>query len=324
MGTWWFDPPKRVFGWSPQTVALLGLPAEQTATGIGEWRDYIHPDDQADAKAGFEAVLRRGGDYEAEFRVRRPDGLFRWINTRGRVYLDAAGQASHMVGILHDVTARKEAEEQQRVLLGELNHRVKNTLATVQSIARQTLRASEPALFGEAFERRLLALSKTHDLLTRNAWREADFSAIVEQELMPYRRETNDRILVSGPEVLLPARTAINLGLVLHELVTNAAKYGALSVPSGRLELTWRVAAGSAGGPDLVVSWRESGGPAIAEPRRQGFGSRLIERSIEGELGGRIKLEYLSAGLVGLLEIPLSQALARQAELDRQDVPIAV
>jgi two-component sensor histidine kinase len=183
---------------------------------------------------------------------------------------------------------------------------VKNTLATVQSIASQTLRStSEPKRFRDAFESRLLALSKTHDLLTRNGWREADLSAIVEQEFIPYRREMNDRIAASGPKVSLPARAAINLGLVVHELTTNAAKYGALSVPQGRLDLGWSVRTDAAGEAELHLSWQERDGPTVAEPTRKGFGSKLLQRSVEGELNGRVVLRFAPSGLTCDIHVPL-------------------
>jgi two-component sensor histidine kinase len=222
------------------------------------------------------------------------------------VFFDDARKPIRVVGIVQDITERKQAETQQRFLLDELNHRVKNTLATVQSIASQTLRStSEPKRFRDAFESRLLALSKTHDLLTRNGWREADLYAIVEQELAPYRREKDDRITVSGPKVSLPARATINVGLVVHELTTNAVKYGALSVPQGHVDLGWSIATHADGSSMLHASWRERNGPPVSEPTRRGFGSKLLQRSIEGELNGRVTLRFAPSGVTCDIEIPL-------------------
>lgn len=304
MGTWWFDPVARRSSWSPQAAALLGLPPDHSTSSPTELRDMIYPDDLGLAKEAFDKAVR-GGEYEAEFRVNHADGQVRWLNARGRMFFDPDGRPANMVGILQDITGRKQAEVQQRLLLDELNHRVKNTLATVQSIATQTLRISEPSQFKETFESRLLALSKTHDLLTRNAWREADLRTLIEQELAPYRRDGEDRIALSGPEVSLPARAVINLGLVVHELVTNAAKYGALSSPHGKLKVGWSLEPGAESGLDLHIRWRESGGPAVRPPGRRGFGSRLIQRSIEGELSGRTTMDYLPSGLVAQLTIPV-------------------
>jgi two-component sensor histidine kinase len=176
----------------------------------------------------------------------------------------------------------------------------------VQSIAAQTLRsATGPASFKEAFEGRLLALSKTHDLLTLNAWRDADLHDIAKQELAPYRKNHDERVVIEGPSVNLPARYAINLGLVLHELVTNAAKYGALSAPSGRLELKWSIAPTSDRPPQLRLHWKETGGPPVEKPKHQGFGSRLIRRSVEGELAGCVAIDFASTGVIYDITVPL-------------------
>jgi len=305
MGTWWFNPVKRSGGWSKHAADLLGLSDTKTSAPE-EWQRVVHPDDRAVVGRAIENAMRGGGDYEAEFRVLHEGGRERWINSRGRVFFNAESKPVRVVGIVQDITIRKQAEAQQRLLLDELNHRVKNTLATVQSIASQTLRSTtEPKKFREAFESRLLALSKTHDLLTRNAWREADLRAIVEQELIPYRRELDDRITISGPAVSLPSRAAINLGLVVHELATNAAKYGALSVPHGQLDFTWSIETEGTDQATLHLSWREQGGPTVAQPTRKGFGSKLLLRSVEGELNGRVTLRFLPSGLTCELFIPL-------------------
>jgi two-component sensor histidine kinase len=224
--------------------------------------------------------------------------------------MDAQKRPVYFIGISQDITEQKQAEEQQRFFLDELNHRVKNTLTTVQSIASQTLRTTDsPTQFREAFEGRLLALSKTHNLLTRKSWREAELRDIAEQELAPYRKPGDERVVLNGPDVKLPARYAINLGLVLHELVTNAAKYGALSNNAGHLDVTWSVD----GSPDrpqqLRIHWTETGGPPVAPPKRQGFGSRLIRRSIEGELGGYMVLNFAEAGVSYDISVPLTSSV---------------
>ncbi|PZR33462.1 sensor histidine kinase [Caulobacter segnis] len=200
-----------------------------------------------------------------------------------------------------DITDQVQADERQRLLLDELNHRVKNTLATVQAIAQQTLRgAGDPAAFAEAFESRLLALSQTHNALTDSQWAGAGLRQILSQELGPYGAE---RVAMDGEDVHLPARVALSLGMVFHELATNAAKYGSLST-AGRLMLSWSVT----GEGSLVFEWREIGGPPVAQPRRRGFGSRLIERSITGELRGHIAFDYDESGLVVRFDAPLAHA----------------
>ena len=267
MGTWWYDHVKGVGGWSSQAALLLGLPPERTTVTVSEWRELVHPDDVDEVFEKLRNAVSGDGDYEDEYRVQHSSGEIRWISAKGRVFFNSARKPVYFVGIFQDITARKRAEDQQRFLLDELNHRVKNTLTTVQSIATQTLRsATGPASFKEAFEGRLLALSKTHDLLTRNSWREADLHDLAKQELAPYRKSHDDRVVVDGPAVNLPARYAINLGLVLHELVTNAAKYGALSSPSGHVALTWSIVDHSDRPPQLRLHWSESGGPPVEKP----------------------------------------------------------
>jgi two-component sensor histidine kinase len=199
-----------------------------------------------------------------------------------------------------DVTDQVRAQERQRLLVDELNHRVKNTLATVQAIAQQTLRGSDtPKHFAEAFEARLMALSQTHNALTDSHWTGAGLRHILWQELSPYGAE---RVMMHGPDVQLSARLALALGMVFHELATNAAKYGALS-DGGRLAVIWSVD----GSDDLSLEWRETGGPPASPPSKRGFGSRLIERSITGELQGRIQLDYATTGLVCRFTVPLAR-----------------
>ena len=199
-----------------------------------------------------------------------------------------------------DITEQVRAQERQRLLVDELNHRVKNTLATVQAIAQQTLRGSAtPEHFAEAFESRLMALSKTHNALTDSHWTGADLRQILWQELSPYGAE---RVTMDGPDIQLSARLALALGMVFHELATNAAKYGALS-DGGRLSVAWSVDASD----DLSLEWRETGGPPTSPPTKKGFGSRLIERSVTGELQGRVELDYATSGLVCRFTVPLAR-----------------
>jgi two-component sensor histidine kinase len=213
------------------------------------------------------------------------------------IEVDGSAAGVFVEGI--DMTEQVQADERQRLLLDELNHRVKNTLATVQAIAQQTLRgARDPDAFAAAFEARLLALSQTHNALTDSHWAGAGLRQILLQELGPYGA---DRVSMSGPEVHLPARMALSLGMVFHELATNAAKYGALST-AGKLFLAWSVGDGW-----LRFQWRETGGPPVVAPERRGFGSRLIERSVTGELQGRVHADYGTDGLTLCFETPLAE-----------------
>jgi PAS domain S-box-containing protein len=314
MGTWWYDPDKNAGGWSPQAAAMIGLPETMSSMNVKDWLAILHPEDTDRVIEKWRAAVKGRGDYEDAYRIRDKSGNIRWINSRGRVFLDTQKRPIYFVGILQDITEQKHAEEQQRFFLDELNHRVKNTLATVQSIASQTLRTTEsPAQFREAFEGRLLALSKTHNLLTRKSWREAELRDVAEQELAPYRKAGDQRVVLEGPDVRLPARYAINLGLVLHELVTNAAKYGALSTSAGHLEVAWSVIESEDRLKQLRIRWSESGGPPVAPPKRQGFGSRLIRRSIEGELGGNMVLNFAESGVAYDISVPLTSPTSAAA-----------
>ena len=198
-----------------------------------------------------------------------------------------------------DVTDRVVGERQQKLLLDELNHRAKNTLATVQAIADQTLRTNpEPDAFRRAFEARLMALSATHNLLTATSWRSARLRDVAQQEFRPYGAE---RYQLAGPDVELPPGEALALGMLFHELATNAAKHGALSGGEGVVQVAWRVDLGV-----LTIEWTERGGPPVAPPTRRGFGSRLIERSLKGPLSGEATLNYAPEGVRCHIRLPLA------------------
>jgi len=217
--------------------------------------------------------------------------------------VDAAGEAWGVFVEGADVTDRVRAELQQKLLVDELNHRVKNTLATVQAIAAQTLRTTrEPAGFKLAFEARLMALSSTHDLLTATSWRSAALTDVLNLELHPFG---SDRYSCTGPDLDLAPSEALALGLIFHELATNAAKYGALSRPGGQVIVSWSIVA-KEGLPWLELEWREASGPEVKPPSRRGFGSRLIERSL-GAAGSSV-LKFQSDGLICRIGLRLSRA----------------
>ncbi|MGF3025873.1 sensor histidine kinase [Methylobacterium aquaticum] len=201
---------------------------------------------------------------------------------------------------------RRAADARQELLIHELNHRVKNTLATVQSMARQTARsAGSLDDFTGSFEARLLAMSQTHNVLTANHWEGAGLRGILSAELEPYAGGRPDRIRLEGPPVSLTPAVALPLGMAIHELATNAAKYGALSVETGQVAVEWGVDR-QVGGETLSLRWRERGGPAVAPPTRTGFGTRLIRTSLERELAGEVQLDYAAAGLTCLIAVPLA------------------
>jgi two-component sensor histidine kinase/integral membrane sensor domain MASE1 len=215
-----------------------------------------------------------------------------------------------------EIAERRRAEEHQRLLINELNHRVKNTLATVQSIAAQTRRsASDPKESYEAFTERLMALSRAHDVLTAQRWEGAELRAIVDGAIQPFDAG-RERFRVSGPSAWLEPQAALALAMALHELGTNAAKYGALSAPAGQVTLAWTVERNGDDGLDLELSWREAKGPKVTPPTRKGFGSRLLERGLAAELGGTVAVDYRPAGLVCTMtaKLPATGGAAQAAE----------
>ena len=196
--------------------------------------------------------------------------------------------------VLNDITEQRRADERRRLLVNELNHRVKNTLATVQAIAAQSLQGVAPEA-AERFTARLMALSRANDVLVDEEWRGGTLGAIAAQVASPY----GDRFDVDGPHVTLPPKAAVAMALALHELATNAAKYGALSVPQGRVGLAWRL-----DDARFVLTWRETGGPQVRAPDRQGFGARLIRRGLATELQAEVVLDYAADGLVCTVAAP--------------------
>ncbi len=239
---------------------------------------------------------------------RQPDGPIEeiFVDFVYQPIIGADGQVSGIFVEGSDVTARVRAAEYQQLLLNELNHRVKNTLATVQSIVSQTLRnAPTPPEARALIEQRMIALSRAHDILTQEKWEGADLRDIIAQALTPFRDPTNDRFHVRGPGVRLSPRIALDLAMALHELATNAVKYGALSNASGTVDLAWTVDRHGTP-PRLKLRWTEKGGPPVAPPSRRGFGTRLIERSLAQDLGGEARIDFATAGVICTVDTPLA------------------
>jgi PAS domain S-box-containing protein len=270
-----------------------------------------HPDDRdIDEEQYRRQVAGDIGFYSIEKRFVRKDGRVIWMGVRSSTVRDATGHFLYGVRVVQDITERKEAEERQKLLIDELNHRVKNTLATVQSLAAQTARGTDsPDAFRSAFEGRLIALSHAHDQLTRQHWRSAGLRDIVESAIAPHVAESHEQIAIAGEPITVTPRAALTLALALHELTTNASKYGALSAPVGRIDVCWQIERNAALPPQVRIEWRERGGPPVTPPARQGFGTRFIEGSVAVELQGKAKLDYDPAGLVCTIEIPLDAAL---------------
>ncbi|TPI69818.1 HWE histidine kinase domain-containing protein [Mesorhizobium sp. B2-8-9] len=269
----------------------------------------IDPRDVYQTETRFRDALSGSDDYFGEYRVK---GVHppRWIATRGRVIeRDGEGKPTLIFGVNYDITERKLGDERQRLLLRELNHRVKNTLATVQALATQTVRhARQPSVFLEAFGARLQALGAAHNLLSDREWRGIGIGELARIEVRVFDTGRQPRIAISGPELLLSPDQAVGLGLILHELASNAMKYGSLSAPSGKVDLDWKTQ-GRKGARRLVLTWRESGGPRVEPPDRQGFGSILIRRSLAKVIDSEVIHEFRPDGVFAEISIPLEPSL---------------
>lgn len=285
-----------------------GFLADTSSPSVAWIDEYLEPEDRAQVLAAVEEAIRTKGVFEIEHRVRRPDGTLGWTLSRAIPLLDERGEVVEWFGTATDITQRKTAEEHLRLMVNELNHRVKNSLATVQGIATQTLRRGDiPTDVREALTQRLLALASAHDVLTDERWRGADVTDLVEAAAAPYTGFDGGRpIVVTGPQLYVPPRIAIALALALHELATNAAKYGALSTPGGKVHVDWSVTR-EAGGRLLRLNWREQGGPPVHPPTKSGFGTRLIQRGLSGELGGKVIMEFRPEGLCCSMEAILGE-----------------
>jgi PAS domain S-box-containing protein len=294
------DTEGKLTSWNPGAERLFGY---ASAGVLG--RSFSLLLNTEDRRAGvleqeLAHVLNTASKRDERWLVRE-DGSQFWALSITEAVSDEAGRPRGVVKVIRDETERKRFEERQFLLMSELNHRVKNTLATVQSIASQTLRGStDPQQFAENFEARLQALSRAHNLLTRRNWESAEVTDLVRDQLM--LDGDLDRITVEGPSALLPPNSAVALSLVLHELGTNARKYGALASPTGRLDIHWRIVASAS---MLHMDWAESGGPPVAEPQKRGFGTRLIEKSLGG-VGGSAELRFNTDGLHCAIQLPLS------------------
>ena len=246
--------------------------------------------------------------YTTDSKFRRKDGSRGWARVTSTAVRDAAGAFLYAVRVVEDITERRQADERQKLLIDELNHRVKNTLATVQSLAWQAARPGvPPQVAQERFQERLLALSRTHNLLNETHWEGASLRTILETELGPYATAAA-RIRLNGPEVHLPPRPAVVLGMAFHELATNAVKHGALSVASGRVQVDWKVDEPRRGSrPDhrLVRVGRARARKAQPSP---GFGSRLLRQTITHELAGQLDIRYEREGVCCTITVPIGTA----------------
>jgi PAS domain S-box-containing protein len=261
-----------------------------------EWRGAFHDDDAARIEREWSSATSLGKEFETTGRLwNEPSSSWRWVHVRAVPLADKAGRVEEWIGSITDVHDLHSAHEQQAVLISELRHRIKNTLAVVQALATQSRRyaSGDPM---QTFIARLHALSRAHDLVMAAAWADILLADIVKQTVKPFT--DGKRIRIEGPAVRVQANTSIYIALAFYELATNATKYGALSVPNGRVDITWKRGQGPDGW-QVFLEWRESGGPPIeSEPQERGFGLRLIENAVSREPRGSTEIRFEPTGLV--------------------------
>jgi PAS domain S-box-containing protein len=269
-------------------------------SGLGfGWLEAMHADDRASAERTFHAANAKREAFRLEYRLRRHDGAYRWAINAATPRFGETGEFLGYIGSIIDITDRKQAEETQQLLVGELNHRVKNTLASVQAIVQHTLRQTrDPQEFATSFVGRIQSMARVHSMLSAATWQGADLRGLIRDQLLNGPVDET-RIRASGPPVHLQPHMALHTALMLHELGTNANKYGALSAPSGWVTVGWTVEDGW-----LHLRWEERGGPAVSAPTKRGFGTSLIEQSAKGE-GGSTHMSVAEEGITWKVKLPL-------------------
>ena len=304
LGTWEYDLARGRFSWSGRLSEILGDASEpRDDVALADWLARLHPDDVPAAEAAFRAAATTAADIKLELRIRTAQREWRWVAVHGAV--DGA-EIAH--GVAQDVTDRRLADERQRMLVREVDHRAKNALAVVLAAIRLANR-DDVESFSTAIEGRVAAMARTHELLAARSWQGTDLRELARAELAPFllQGEGARRASLDGPSLLVDAQAAQAISMVLHELATNATKYGALSVQNGTLRLEWRIddQAGL-----LRLDWSEQGGPALAgPPADRGFGSQVIEAIVQDQLGGSLVQLWRPEGLALAMEIPLGNVL---------------
>jgi PAS domain S-box-containing protein len=309
MGSWDWDWINGDWMWDEGQYQIFGIDPQNFVVTPASVQTLLHPEDIDELRKAMAQFAKGAKSYEAEFRIVRPDGEVRWCVGTAAATVDKSGRVVRVSGVTVDISERKRAEQRQNLLTREVDHRAKNALALAQSIVRLT-RAKDVAAYVQAVEGRISALARVHTILSLSSWQGAEISRLVDEELAPY--SVNGQIRFSGSEVQLQPATAQTLALALHELVTNSAKYGALSTLSGKVSIRWQMQ-----GDVLALDWEETGGPQVHEPTSRGFGTRSVIASIESQLGGQALFDWRSEGLVCRLLVPLVLQAAPPGQDDR-------
>lgn len=317
MGSWDWDIIQGSCLWDEGLCRVFDVEPGQFDVTLESVRARFHPEDWRRLVAAFADITPRQNSWRTDFRIVRADGELRWcIGTAAATY-DEAGRLLRLSGVAADITDRKRIEEHQALLAREVDHRAKNSLAVVQSIVRLT-RADSIKAYMTTVEGRIQALSKVHSLLAHSRWEGADLHTLVHEELTPYQMGGAEHIAISGPRIQVTPPVAQTLALALHELATNAAKYGALSAEGGRVHLSWEI--NPAG---LDMSWSETCGPPTTAPQRCGLGLQMITSGVRSQMGGQANFDWRPKGLVCTLTLPcaegreLARASLRQMPMER-------
>ncbi len=313
VGLYEYDVAEGRSWWSAEMFSILDLePAGHVRPHEVFWT-RIHPDDAARVRNEVDRVVRSSGRFEIEFRVVRQDGTVRWVLDRGEARGPrdpVTGLAWRVAGALLDVTDRRKAEDAVHLTMQEVNHRSKNLLTLVQAVARQTAR-SNAADFVERFERRLQALANAQDLLVNGVWNRVALQDLARVQLVHFADLIGGRIALSGPAVDVRADAAQPLAMALHELATNAGKYGALSDDAGRVEVSWSVDPAPGGAPRFGLAWVERGGPVVEPPDTSGFGAIVLDPMMRSALDAEVEMAFAGEGFSWRLSCPAASVVSR-------------
>jgi two-component sensor histidine kinase/DNA-binding response OmpR family regulator len=309
MGSWDWDWISGDWIWDEGQYRIFGVDPKTFAVDLANIKALLFPDDVKQLSRVIGRFSNGLKTYETEFRLRRPSGEVRWCIGSAAASLDGNDRVIRVSGVTIDITERKRAEQRQNLLSREVDHRGKNALALVQSIVRLT-RADNIRDYSKAVEGRIAALARVHTILSLSSWEGAELSRLIDEELAPFITKDARRVVAAGPKVRLEPSTAQTLALALHELATNAAKYGALSSLSGRITVSWALSPDS-----LELEWKEDLGPHVQTPLSQGFGTKSVIASIETQLGGRALFDWRPEGLCCQLSVPVPETCDRASNV---------
>ena len=311
MGSWEWDAVHKRLFWDQGQYSIFGVSSESFVATPESVRRLIHPEDEDALTVALKNIAEDAQTVRTEFRVNRPNGEVRWCIGVAAASFDGPDHVLRISGVTIDITDRKLAEERQTLLAEEVDHRARNVVAVIQSIMRLT-RSDNIEAYLAAVDGRIRALSNAHKLLSRSRWEGADLGKLAREEFAPYRTDDVERVSCDGPAILLQPSTAQTLALALHELATNAAKYGALSAPGGRIRLSWELEP-----KGLVLSWKEIAGPPVNTPRTTGYGTRVVRAGIEQQLGGSATFDWNPDGLQCSMVIPHDEKAEKRGRVPR-------